>query len=131
MFKLHPRLERKKFHLRMVRVCSAMPAVRRMDSLADGTYSENSCPGYPSDYCGGDGLYGYIQLSASASGTKGGTSSTTSTSSSSSTTVSPLRPGTATSASTCLPLSYFPPHPYCFASDISDVDEWSLNDFGI
>ncbi|KAI0888903.1 uncharacterized protein GGS22DRAFT_184479 [Annulohypoxylon maeteangense] len=44
----------------------------------DTTKCSSSCPGYPSDTCGGDGLYGYMSLSKSPSGTKGsGTSSTT------------------------------------------------------
>lgn len=29
----------------------------------------NECPGYPADLCGGDDLYGYIQLDKSAVGT--------------------------------------------------------------
>ncbi|KAM3087018.1 Cell wall integrity and stress response component 4 [Clarireedia jacksonii] len=32
---------------------------------------KNSCPGYPSDTCGGDNTYGYISLRLSPSGTKG------------------------------------------------------------
>jgi len=31
----------------------------------------NSCPGYPPDKCGGDGLYGYIALGPNPSGTSG------------------------------------------------------------
>lgn len=36
-----------------------------------------SCPGYPDDTCGGDGLYGYMDLGQSPSGTKGASTSTT------------------------------------------------------
>ncbi|PSR81875.1 hypothetical protein BD289DRAFT_484165 [Coniella lustricola] len=43
---------------------------------------DTACPGYPSDYCGGDNLYGYLALSAAVSGTKGATTSTSSTTSS-------------------------------------------------
>lgn len=101
--------------------------------FADETYSESSCPGYPSDYCGGDNLYGYIQLSAAASGTKGGTSSTTSSTSSSSTTVSNHSPWPCYQCF-CLPAPVLFPATsvfYWFVSEMSDVDEWSLNDFGI
>jgi cell wall integrity and stress response component len=30
---------------------------------------EDPCPGYPDDYCGGKGLYGYIELSRNGIGT--------------------------------------------------------------
>lgn len=30
---------------------------------------QSSCPGYPSDYCGGDGTYGYMELNKQPSGT--------------------------------------------------------------
>ncbi|KAI1095899.1 hypothetical protein F5B19DRAFT_272029 [Rostrohypoxylon terebratum] len=42
----------------------------------DTTKCSSSCPGYPSDTCGGDGLYGYMSLSKEPSGTKGSGSST-------------------------------------------------------
>ncbi|KAF7896990.1 uncharacterized protein EAF01_009393 [Botrytis porri] len=54
-----------------------------------GTTSSTSncntpCPGYPDDTCGGDGLYGYMSLTLSPSGTRGAaTISSTSTSTSS------------------------------------------------
>lgn len=41
---------------------------------------DNSCSGYPSDVCGGDGLYGYMALSKSPSGTASSSSSATSSS---------------------------------------------------
>ncbi|KAI9640045.1 Cell wall integrity and stress response component 4 [Ciborinia camelliae] len=41
-----------------------------------------SCPGYPSDTCGGDGTYGYISLTLSPSGTKTASATTASSSSS-------------------------------------------------
>ncbi|KAJ4387180.1 Cell wall integrity and stress response component 4 [Gnomoniopsis smithogilvyi] len=43
----------------------------------DTSECETACPGYPSDYCGGDDLYGYIKLDAAVSGTKEASSSTT------------------------------------------------------
>ncbi|KAI1210837.1 uncharacterized protein F4807DRAFT_40519 [Annulohypoxylon truncatum] len=46
----------------------------------DTSKCSSSCPGYPSDTCGGDGLYGYMSLSIQPSGTKGSGSSTSSTS---------------------------------------------------
>ncbi|OTB03372.1 hypothetical protein M426DRAFT_12724 [Hypoxylon sp. CI-4A] len=49
----------------------------------DTTKCDSDCPGYPDDKCGGDGVYGYISLDASPSGTKGADSSSSSTSSSS------------------------------------------------
>ncbi|ROW09362.1 hypothetical protein VMCG_02396 [Cytospora schulzeri] len=45
----------------------------------DTSECSSKCPGYPTDYCGGDNLYGYISLSASPKGTQGGTTSSTST----------------------------------------------------
>ncbi|KAI1461402.1 hypothetical protein F4805DRAFT_281222 [Annulohypoxylon moriforme] len=45
----------------------------------DTTKCSSGCPGYPSDTCGGDGLYGYMSLSKEPSGTKGSGSSSTST----------------------------------------------------
>ncbi|CAK7199738.1 Cell wall integrity and stress response component 4 [Sporothrix eucalyptigena] len=41
-----------------------------------------SCAGYPSDVCGGDGLYGYMALNKSPSGTAGGSTTASPTSSS-------------------------------------------------
>lgn len=88
------------------------------------TSSDSSCPGYPDDYCGGDDLYGYIQLSAAVSGTSGGDSSTaTSTSTSSSVSTSCVD---VVSAFLC-----FSPHPRfhnntVFISGV--VLFWSLND---
>ncbi len=38
-----------------------------------------SCPGFPSDTCGGDGLWGYMAMGKEPSGTKGAGSSTGST----------------------------------------------------
>ncbi|CAN8102845.1 unnamed protein product [Discula destructiva] len=52
----------------------------------DTSECESSCPGYPTDYCGGDDTFGYMKLDAAVSGTKGATSSTTSTTSTSSST---------------------------------------------
>ncbi|KAL1889314.1 Cell wall integrity and stress response component 4 [Sporothrix stenoceras] len=43
-----------------------------------------SCAGYPSDVCGGDGLYGYMALNKSPSGTASGTSTPSPSKSSSS-----------------------------------------------
>ncbi|KAF4629714.1 hypothetical protein G7Y89_g8431 [Cudoniella acicularis] len=39
----------------------------------------DQCPGFPSDICGGSGVYGYIALSIAPSGTQGGSSATAST----------------------------------------------------
>ncbi|RDW64234.1 hypothetical protein BP5796_10736 [Coleophoma crateriformis] len=55
-----------------------------------------ACPGYPSDMCGGDSLYGYIALTLSPSGTLGGSSSAAATSSS----AQSLTTSTATAHST-------------------------------
>ncbi|KAI0848274.1 hypothetical protein F5Y00DRAFT_238713 [Daldinia vernicosa] len=42
---------------------------------------DTACPGYPSDLCGGDGLWGYMSLNNEPSGTKsGGSASSTKTS---------------------------------------------------
>ncbi|KAK3390275.1 hypothetical protein B0H63DRAFT_110379 [Podospora didyma] len=40
----------------------------------------NKCPGYPDDWCGGDGLYGYLRLNNPISGTAPGPSPTPSSS---------------------------------------------------
>ncbi|KAK0714902.1 hypothetical protein B0H67DRAFT_228194 [Lasiosphaeris hirsuta] len=37
---------------------------------------ENPCPGYPTDYCGGSGSFGYMELANDPSGTAPGTSNT-------------------------------------------------------
>ncbi|ROW05476.1 hypothetical protein VSDG_00226 [Cytospora chrysosperma] len=49
----------------------------------DTSECDAACPGYPTDYCGGDGLYGYISLSSSPKGTQGGTTTTASSTSTS------------------------------------------------
>ncbi|KAK3939882.1 hypothetical protein QBC46DRAFT_139767 [Diplogelasinospora grovesii] len=60
-----------------------IPAVGDRKSLDK---CEDPCPGYPSDYCGGAGLFGYMQLKNSPSGIAGaGSSAATSTDSPSST----------------------------------------------
>lgn len=43
---------------------------------SDISECNKSCPGYPDDTCGGDGLYGYMAMGEEPSGTKGGDSST-------------------------------------------------------
>ncbi|KAK7750390.1 Cell wall integrity and stress response component 4 [Diatrype stigma] len=43
---------------------------------SDISECNKSCPGYPSDTCGGDGLYGYMAMGEEPSGTKGADSST-------------------------------------------------------
>jgi hypothetical protein len=45
-------------------------------SQVDTSKCNSECPGYPSDTCGADGLYGYMALSSSPSGTKGGATAT-------------------------------------------------------
>lgn len=41
---------------------------------------DTSCPGYPSEYCGGDDLYGYLSLgNVEPSGTQGASTSSTAT----------------------------------------------------
>ncbi|KAI9751141.1 MAG: Ribosome-releasing factor 2, mitochondrial, partial [Chaenotheca gracillima] len=54
------------------------------ETTSDGDCNQ-SCPGYPSDKCGGDGAFGYIALNRQPSGTKGGPSSTSTTPTSTST----------------------------------------------
>ncbi|KAH8680995.1 hypothetical protein BX600DRAFT_428968 [Xylariales sp. PMI_506] len=49
---------------------------------------DTQCPGYPSDLCGGDGLFGYMALVASPSGTTGVGTTATSTQQETSTAVS-------------------------------------------
>ncbi|KAI2469364.1 hypothetical protein F4781DRAFT_394530 [Annulohypoxylon bovei var. microspora] len=49
-------------------------------TTVDTTKCSQDCPGFPSDTCGGDGLYGYISLSKDATGTKGSGSSSSSSS---------------------------------------------------
>lgn len=61
---------------------------------------DQTCPGYPSEMCGGDGLYGYIYL-ADPSGTVGSSSSTTSSSTRAST--SPSTTSTSPSTSSTSP----------------------------
>ncbi|KAI1633978.1 hypothetical protein F4809DRAFT_551277 [Biscogniauxia mediterranea] len=54
---------------------------------------DTSCPGYPSDLCGGDGLWGYMSLNAEPSGTTGASTSTaTSTQKSSGTSTNTATP---------------------------------------
>ncbi|KAK2613907.1 hypothetical protein N8I77_000777 [Diaporthe amygdali] len=61
--------------------CWCSNTVPSSDDQVSTSNCETSCPGYPSDYCGGDGTYGYIALSASPSSTAGGSSKTTSSTS--------------------------------------------------
>ncbi|KAI1083541.1 hypothetical protein F5B20DRAFT_409683 [Whalleya microplaca] len=58
--------------------CWCTNYVPASSSQVDTGKCDTQCPGYPSDTCGGDGLYGYIKLEKSAQGTKGGSTSTTS-----------------------------------------------------
>ncbi|KAJ0115413.1 hypothetical protein J7T55_012692 [Diaporthe amygdali] len=51
--------------------CWCSNTVPSSDDQVSTSNCETSCPGYPSDYCGGDGTYGYIALSASPSSTAG------------------------------------------------------------
>ncbi|KAI5919884.1 hypothetical protein F4810DRAFT_464075 [Camillea tinctor] len=61
---------------------------------------DTSCPGYPSDRCGGDGLWGYMSLTVEPSGTSGGSTSTaTSTQDPATTTVQATVTVTPTSTS--------------------------------
>ncbi|KAI0152342.1 hypothetical protein F4776DRAFT_659268 [Hypoxylon sp. NC0597] len=55
----------------------------------DVSKCSEECPGYTSDTCGGDGLWGYMSLAKQPSGTSGGSSSTSSPDSSDSSTVTP------------------------------------------
>lgn len=51
------------------------------DSIQTDTSNCNtSCPGFPEDTCGGDGLWGYMALGKEPAGTKGAGSSTTTSS---------------------------------------------------
>ncbi|TVY35992.1 Cell wall integrity and stress response component [Lachnellula subtilissima] len=62
-----------------------------------------TCPGYPLELCGGSGVYGYIALGNTPSGTKGGSStaaSSTSTSTSTSTSPSSTTPQQVTVTAT-------------------------------
>ncbi|KAI7783958.1 hypothetical protein LA080_010983 [Diaporthe eres] len=61
--------------------CWCSNVVPSSDDQTSTSNCESSCPGYPTDYCGGDGTYGYIALSASPSSTAGGSSKTTSSTS--------------------------------------------------
>ncbi|KAG6366795.1 hypothetical protein INS49_000975 [Diaporthe citri] len=67
--------------------CWCSNLVPSSDDQTSTSNCESSCPGYPTDYCGGDGTYGYIALSASPSGTAGGSSKTTSSTSKTTSTV--------------------------------------------
>lgn len=77
--------------------CWCSNVVPSSDDQTSTSNCESSCPGYPTDYCGGDGTYGYIALSASPSSTAGGSSKTTS---STSKTTSASSSTTSTSTST-------------------------------
>ncbi|ETS82768.1 hypothetical protein PFICI_04644 [Pestalotiopsis fici W106-1] len=72
----------------------------------DTSECDTDCPGYPSDTCGGDGLYGYIGLSSNPSGTKGGDSTTaaatTTQASTDSTTTEPTTTAAGESSSTLI-----------------------------
>ncbi|KAG8167607.1 hypothetical protein KVR01_003296 [Diaporthe batatas] len=61
--------------------CWCSNLVPSSDDQTSTSNCQSSCPGYPSDYCGGDGTYGYIALGPSPSGTAGGSSKTTLTTS--------------------------------------------------
>ncbi|KAI0158863.1 hypothetical protein BJ166DRAFT_316077 [Pestalotiopsis sp. NC0098] len=45
-------------------------------TTVDTSECNTNCPGYPSDTCGGDGLYGYIGLSKEPAGTSGAETTT-------------------------------------------------------
>ncbi|KAI1342362.1 hypothetical protein F5Y15DRAFT_372430 [Xylariaceae sp. FL0016] len=49
------------------------------DDQVDTGECDTQCPGYPSDTCGGDGLYGYMQLDVNPSGTSGGSTPSSTT----------------------------------------------------
>ncbi|KAI1488197.1 hypothetical protein F5X96DRAFT_646560 [Biscogniauxia mediterranea] len=67
---------------------------------------DTSCPGYPSDLCGGDGLWGYMSLNVEPSGTTGASTSTaTSTQDPATTTVQATVTVTPTSDPTSNPTS--------------------------
>ncbi|KAF3767574.1 hypothetical protein M406DRAFT_253841 [Cryphonectria parasitica EP155] len=86
--------------------CWCADYVPDSDDQVDTSKCDTACPGYPSDYCGGDDLYGYLALDAAVSGTSGGTSSTatststTHTSSTAKTTTTSDTPTVVTSVQT-------------------------------
>ncbi|POS80541.1 hypothetical protein DHEL01_v201078 [Diaporthe helianthi] len=61
--------------------CWCSNLVPSSDDQTSTSNCESSCPGYPTDFCGGDGTYGYIALGPEPSGTAGGSSKTTSSTS--------------------------------------------------
>ncbi|RDW77013.1 hypothetical protein BP6252_05066 [Coleophoma cylindrospora] len=75
---------------------------------------DTACPGYPSDMCGGNNLYGYIALTLSPSGTLAGSSSATSDNAQAATVtetqavtvvVTPTQSSTTSSSQTTTPFS--------------------------
>ncbi|KAI0022722.1 hypothetical protein F4780DRAFT_788318 [Xylariomycetidae sp. FL0641] len=60
-------------------ICWCSNFVPDESTQVDTSKCDTSCPGFPDDTCGGDGLFGYILLNQSPSGTIGGSTSSSTT----------------------------------------------------
>ncbi|KAI1132494.1 hypothetical protein F5Y10DRAFT_261205 [Nemania abortiva] len=87
--------------------CWCSNYVPATSSQVDTDKCDDSCPGWKPDTCGADGLFGYIALDKSPSGTADASSASTSTGQTSTTSVdtssTSTTTGTSTSSSTSLP----------------------------